>query len=131
MGRRLDFPEVYGILRRFRTECPHLYLLADIIVGFPGETPEMFEELVSFFKKDTVFDMISHFGYSDVQGAPSSKLNGKVDSLQIGRRWDLLRKVLGKRSFYNAMEKSDTDRAIYLISLESDYVFCKGTYLKE
>jgi len=131
MGRPLDFPEFYGILRRFRTECPHLYLLADIIVGFPGETPEMFEELVSFFKKDTVFDMISHFGYSDVQGAPSSKLNGKVDSLQIGRRWDLLRKVLGKRSFYNAMEKSDTDRAIYLISLESDYVFCKGTYLKE
>jgi len=131
MGRPLDFQEFYGILRRFRAECPDLYLLADIIVGFPGETPERFDELVSFFQNDTVFDMISHFGYSDVQGAPSSKLPGKVDALQIGRRWDLLRKVLGPRSFYNAIEKSDTDRAIYLISLESDYVFCKDTYLKE
>ena len=131
MGRSVNFSEFYDILRRFRIECPDLYLSADIMVGFPGETPEMFEELIDFFEKDKVFDLIAHFGYSDVQGAPSSKFDGKVDPLQVGRRWDRLKKTLGKRSYYNAIEEPDTDRAVFQLSLDHDYTFCKDTYLKE
>ncbi|UCE06744.1 MAG: radical SAM protein [bacterium] len=131
MGRAINFHEFYGILRRFRAECPDLHLSADIMVGFPGETPEMFEELVAFFEKDTVFDLVAHFGYSDVQGAPSSKFDAKVDTLQVGRRWDRLKKTLGQRSYYNAIETPETIRAVFQLSLDRDYTFCKDTYLKE
>lgn len=131
MGRGINFQEFYGILRRLRAECPDLHLSADIMVGFPGETPEMFEELVAFFEKDTVFDLVAHFGYSDVQGAPSSKFDGKVDTLQVGRRWDRLKKTLGPRSYYNVIETPETIRAVFQLSLDRDYTFCKDTYLKE
>ena len=131
MGRPIDFQEFYGILLKFRAECPELYLSADIMVGFPGETPAMFDELVAFFKKDTVFNMIAHFGYSDVQGAPSSTFDGKVDSLQVVSRWDRLKKTLGKRSFYNSIEKPDANRTSFLMSFDRDYNFCMDTYLKD
>jgi MiaB/RimO family radical SAM methylthiotransferase len=128
MGRPINFDEIYGILRRFREECPDLCLYADIMVGFPGETSEMFDQLIDFFRKDTVFNIISSFGYSDVQGARSSGFDGKVNSLRVGYRWATLRQTLGKRSSYNEIDESDPNRTAFLLSFEQDYSFCKDTY---
>lgn len=129
MGRPIKFDEVYGILQRFRTACPDLLLSADIIVGFPGETPEMFDELVAFFEKDTVFNIVAHFGYSDVQGSRSSKFNDKVNPLLIGSRWDKLKNTLQKRSFYNSTDEADANRTAFRLSFDRDYNFCKDTFL--
>jgi tRNA A37 methylthiotransferase MiaB len=128
MARRIDFQEFYGILKHFRAECPDLFLAADIMVGFPGETQEMFEELIAFFEKDTVFNIITHFGYSDVEGALSSTFDEKVDSVQVGARWDRLKNTLGDRSFYNSVEAPDSNRTAFRESFLRDYTFCKNTY---
>jgi len=128
MARRIDFQKFYSVLKRFRKECPDLYLTADIMVGFPGETKEMFEELVRFFEQDTVFNTITHFGYSDVEGAASASFDGKVDSLQIGVRWDKLKNTLGERSFYNSVEAPDANRTAFRESFLRDFTFCKDTF---
>lgn len=131
MGRPINFNEVYGLLQRFRAECPDLLLSADIIVGFPGETPAMFDELMEFFEQDTVFNIVAHFGYSDVQGSRSAKFDNKVNSLLIGSRWDKLKNTLQKRSFYNSTDEADANRTAFQLSFDRDYNFCKDTYPPE
>jgi MiaB/RimO family radical SAM methylthiotransferase len=128
MGRPINFAEIYGILQRLHAECPDLYLSADIMVGFPGETSEMFDELIAFFEQDTVFNIVAHFGYSDVQGSLSSKFDNKVNSLLIGSRWNKLKNILQKRSFYSSTDESDVNRTAFLMSFDREYTFCKDTY---
>lgn len=125
MGRPVAFSDIYEIIQEIKRIYPDLYLSVEVMVGFPGETEEMFQELVHFFKEDTFFNNISHFGYSDLKDAESFNFNEKIDPLQIVRRWDYLKKVLGKRSFYNSTDTPDNYAADFQLTLEKDFFFCQ------
>jgi len=130
MGRAVIFDEVYAILCRIKEKCPQVLLSADILVGFPGERPEDFDQLNEFFKQDQCFDQVSHFGFSDVKGAASFHFKDKVDPMQVAYRWDLLREILGKRSYYNQGDKKDEKyRQAYISTFDNDYAFCRKTYI--
>lgn len=128
MGRPIVFAEVYEILKAIRKECPDIFIEADILVGFPGETEEMFHELLDFFKHDKCFDNIRHFGFSDVKGAPSFGFSDKLHQDVVVSRWEQLDKILRERSSnFKAEEASTTDLAFQLTH-ENDYNFCKDTF---
>lgn len=129
MGRPVQFKRIYEDIRRIKFQCPQVIFSADVMVGFPGESEEAFNGLISFFESDTCFDQISHFGYSDVKGAASSRLAKKVDALQIAFRWEKLRQVLGPRSYYNRSERSIDQRnrryrEAFIATFEKDFAFC-------
>lgn len=128
MGRPLVFCEIYDIIREIKREIPGFYLVADIIVGFPGETDEMFEEVAEFFKKDQCFNKVKHFGYSDVKGAPSSGFANKVSADVITVRWDCLDKILGERAYSAQVPESRIDNETFRITRFEDYSFCKDTF---
>lgn len=133
MGRPVDVAAALAVLERMRRASPGLRLMADILVGFPGETEEAFEELVTFLEQDRLFTWISHFGYSDVEMAPAHQLDGKVDPLQAAMRWERLRQVLGPRSLYNDPEEPEGEeerryREAYRATLDSPFAFCVHTY---
>ncbi|HEX3047292.1 MAG TPA: radical SAM protein, partial [Bacillota bacterium] len=52
MGRPIKFADIYTIIKRFKQECPDLFISTDLIVGFPGETREIFMEMMDFIKND-------------------------------------------------------------------------------
>jgi len=131
MGRPVVFSEIYDIIREIKSEIPDFYLVADIMVGFPGETDEMFDELIEFFKKDKCFNKVKHFGYSDVKGAPSTKLPGKVPADVITARWDALDKILGQRAYSNQTAENRIDNETFRVTRFEDYSFCKGTFEDE
>jgi ribosomal protein S12 methylthiotransferase len=128
MGRPAVFSEIYDIIRTIKKELPGFYLIADILVGFPGETEEMFNELVEFFKKDKCFNKVKHFGYSDVKGAPSSKFENKISQDEIALRWDRLDEVLGERAYSQQQEEARVDNVTFRATRFEDYFFCKNTY---
>jgi ribosomal protein S12 methylthiotransferase len=134
MGRPAEFSKIYNIIRNLKSECPDVFLSADIMVGFHGETKEKFEKLLEFFKEDRYFSNISHFGFSDVKGAKSYVMEDKVDPLKIVMRWEQLKKVLGNRSYYNPSGNSECAeeeyRAIYQQTLDKDYFFLKDSYVE-
>ncbi len=66
-----------NLIERIRTRIPGVSIRTTMIVGFPGETEEDFQELVSFVK-DAEFDRLGVFIYSDEEDAASHQLNGKV-----------------------------------------------------
>jgi tRNA A37 methylthiotransferase MiaB len=129
MGRAIVFADVYNVIRSIKEECPDFFIGVDIIVGFPGETTEIFNELVDFFKKDKYINRVQHFGFSNVKGAPSYKFVGKVDQEEIVTRWTILKEILGQRAPHNQSEEEDNHVDLeFRLALEKDYFFCKDTF---
>ena len=77
MNRRGTPEDIKNVLREFRNKLDKCVIRTSIIVGFPGETEEEFEELVDFVK-EVRFDRLGAFCYSPEEGTPASKMKGKV-----------------------------------------------------
>ena len=67
MRRNINKEETINLLRSIRQEVPGIYLRTTLMVGFPGETDEEFEELVQFVK-DMRFERMGAFAYSEEEG---------------------------------------------------------------
>jgi ribosomal protein S12 methylthiotransferase len=66
-----------GLVERMREKVPGVALRTTFIVGFPGETPEDFDELLSFVQA-AEFDHLGVFTYSDEEGTAGFELPGRV-----------------------------------------------------
>jgi ribosomal protein S12 methylthiotransferase len=73
-GRQKDARE---LVRKIRENIPHVALRTSIIVGFPGETDEDFEDLKQFVR-DMQFDRLGVFTYSKEDDTPASRLPDQV-----------------------------------------------------
>ncbi len=67
MRRNITKEETIELLQTIRREVPGIYLRTTLMVGFPGETEEDFEELVQF-TKDMRFERMGAFAYSEEEG---------------------------------------------------------------
>jgi ribosomal protein S12 methylthiotransferase len=75
LGTKAD---ITRLVDRFRSRIPGLTFRTAFIVGFPGETDAAFEELKKYVE-DMAFDRVSVFLFSDEEGVPSERMDGKVD----------------------------------------------------
>ena len=64
-------------IQRWREICPELTIRSTFIVGFPGETEDDFEQLLSFMDQAEL-DRVGAFAYSPVDGAAANDLPGAV-----------------------------------------------------
>ena len=65
------------MIEKIRNKIPNVALRTSLIVGFPGETKENFEELKQFVEK-TKFDKLGVFMYSKEDGTPAEKLPNQI-----------------------------------------------------
>ena len=72
MRRNITKEETINLLRTIRQEVPGIYLRTTLMVGFPGETDEEFEELVQFVK-DMRFERMGAFAYSEEEGTHAAE----------------------------------------------------------
>lgn len=77
MNRRTSKEDVTKIIEKIRKAVPDVTLRTSLIVGFPGETKENFEELLEFVK-NTKFDKLGTFMYSKEEGTPAEKLPDQI-----------------------------------------------------
>ncbi len=73
------------LLERIRRAVPGVAIRTSMIVGFPGETEQDFQELCQFVEA-AQFDRLGVFGYSDEETSQSFHLDGKVDGRTIYNR---------------------------------------------
>lgn len=88
-GRQRDIRE---LVAKIRTAVPDVALRTSIIVGFPGETEEEFENLKAFLH-DIQFDRLGVFTYSQEEGTAAAKLPDQVPADIIERRANELMEV--------------------------------------
>jgi ribosomal protein S12 methylthiotransferase len=74
-------------IENWRARCPELAIRSTFIVGFPGETEQDFELLLTFLRQAKL-DRVGCFQYSPVKGAQSNQLEGQVAEQVKQERWD-------------------------------------------
>ena len=93
MGRRYSREQYLALVKEMREKIPGLSLSTDIIVGFPNETEEQFNEtltLVDEVKYESAFTFI----YSPRRGTPAAKIKDNVSYADKSRRFKELVKHL-------------------------------------
>ena len=93
MGRRYSREEYLELVRKIRQKMPDCALTTDIIVGFPNETEEQFEDTLSLCE-EVGYDAAFTFIYSPRKGTPAAKMVDDVTDQAKHARFDRLVKVV-------------------------------------
>jgi ribosomal protein S12 methylthiotransferase len=97
MNRRTTRSDIEGLIGRLRERVPGIALRTSIIVGFPRETEKDFKELLAFVK-DTEFDRLGAFVYSQEEHTAASRMKGHIPEDVALSRLDELMKLQKKIS---------------------------------
>ena len=77
MNRRTTGKQIEDLVKKIKNNIPEAILRTSLIVGFPGETEEDFEELYRFVQKG-YFDKLGVFTYSKEDGTPAARLKDQI-----------------------------------------------------
>ena len=91
MNRHYDKEQYLTLVEKIRAAMPDIALTTDIIVGFPGETEEDFEETMDVVRK-VRYDSAFTFIYSKRTGTPAAKMEDQVPEDVVKVRFDRLLK---------------------------------------
>ncbi|MFZ4648906.1 MAG: tRNA (N6-isopentenyl adenosine(37)-C2)-methylthiotransferase MiaB [Patescibacteria group bacterium] len=93
MNRKYTSDHFRKLIKRARELCPGLTVTTDVIVGFPGETEEQFENSVKMFE-ELKFDLAYVSQYSPRPGTLSALMDNDVSKEEKERRDKVLTKIL-------------------------------------
>ncbi|QOR68636.1 tRNA (N6-isopentenyl adenosine(37)-C2)-methylthiotransferase MiaB [Cytobacillus suaedae] len=77
MARKYDRETYLDLVRKMKERIPNASFTTDIIVGFPNETDEQFEETMSLYR-EVEFDTAYTFIYSPREGTPAAKMEDNI-----------------------------------------------------
>ncbi len=89
MNRHYSTDHYLGLIEKIRTACPDIALSSDIIVGFPGETQEDFDDTYRLVKQ-VGYHQVFTFIYSKREGTPAAKMVDNTPREVIQQRFDSL-----------------------------------------
>ena len=92
MNRRYSKEQYLDLVDRIRAKIPNATFTTDIIVGFPGETDEDFEDTLDVVRKVN-YEQIFMFIYSRRVGTPADKMENQVDDKVKHVRFDKLKNL--------------------------------------
>lgn len=104
MNRKSDSKSIRNLLKKLRTEIPDVILRTTLIVGFPGETEDDFNELYEFVK-ESKFDKLGAFAYSKEDQTAASKMPDQIDEDVKNIRQDKIMKLQQQISAERLREK--------------------------
>lgn len=132
MNRKYTTAQYLEKINKIRSYLPNIAFTTDVIVGFPGETDEEFEETYNFIKKVN-YSELHVFPYSPRKNTPAAKMKNQVNDqvkheranrlLQLSKELnhDFALKQIGK-TLKVLFEKRDGD---YLVGHAGDYLKVK------
>ena len=89
MNRRYTAAQYRSLVDYGRSVMPELVLTSDVIVGFPGETDEEFEDTIKLIE-DVRYDALFTFIYSPRKGTPAAEMPDPATKADKNRRFDRL-----------------------------------------
>ena len=104
MNRKSDSKTIKKLIKKLRDEIPDVILRTTLIVGFPGESIEDFNELVEFVK-ESKFDRLGAFAYSAEDGTPAAKFESQIDESVKESRKNIIMETQQSVSLENLKSK--------------------------
>jgi tRNA-2-methylthio-N6-dimethylallyladenosine synthase len=92
MRRKYNADMAMRAINLLRENIPHVCFTTDVIVGFPQETQEDFNETAEFVK-NARFLMVHIFPYSPRKGTDAAKMKGQIDNTEKSNRLHLLENI--------------------------------------
>lgn len=103
MNRRYTREQYLDIVHELRKRLPDVFLSTDIIVGFPNETEEEFQDTLSLVK-EVEYDSAYTFIYSPRIGTPAARMKDEIDMETKHRHFDMLKSLIDELSEKKAKE---------------------------
>ena len=100
MGRRYTKEEYLTLFNKIKAKIPNVSITTDIIVGFPNETEEDFEETMDVVNK-CQFDSAFTFIYSPREGTPAALIKDNIPLEVKEKRLQILNKKINEYSLMN------------------------------
>jgi tRNA-2-methylthio-N6-dimethylallyladenosine synthase len=100
MNRKYTIEHYQNLIKKIRRQIPDVSITTDIIVGFPGETKEQFNDTVKLFKA-VKFDMAYIAQYSPRPRTVAEKMIDNVPKAEKKRREEALTKILSETALRN------------------------------
>ena len=92
MNRKYTKEQYLSLVEKMKEKIPNLTLSTDIIVGFPGETEEEFEDTLDVVKK-VGYEQIYMFIYSRRKGTPGDKMKNQIPEEEKHKRFNRLKEL--------------------------------------
>lgn len=127
MNRRITSEQIESLIDDIRTQLPGVCLRTTLIVGYPSETEEEFEQLKSFVEK-TRFDRLGVFAYSPEEGTPAYRLKDDVPQKEKQRRLDELVSLQESISYELNRDKIGKTYKVIIDRREGDYWIGRTEY---
>ena len=102
MNRHYTKEQYVALAKKIQERIPGVSFTTDIIVGFPGETEEDFQETLEVVKQ-VEYDSAFTFIYSKRTGTPAAAMEDQCDPAEVKRHFDLLLKEVQQISAKKAM----------------------------
>ena len=123
MNRRTNKEEIENLIAKLKKEIPDVTLRTSLIVGFPGENTDDFEQLTKFVE-NAKFDKLGAFMYSKEDGTPAAKMLGQIPAKTKKSRYNEIMEIQQKISNQNLQNKIGQEYEVLVEDISFD-----GKYL--
>ncbi|MBR5831693.1 MAG: 30S ribosomal protein S12 methylthiotransferase RimO [Bacteroidales bacterium] len=120
MKRGIDKQGTLALMQMFREKLPDVAIRTALIVGYPNETEDDFEQLKEFVR-DMRFDRLGVFCYSAEEGTPSFPLGDTVSDEEKQRRMEDIMGLQETISIEKNSEKVGKEYMVLIDRLEGDF----------
>lgn len=127
MQRGIDREGTLRLLARFREMLPDAAIRTTLIVGYPGESEEDFEELKEFVRQAR-FDRMGCFAYSPEEGTPAGQLGDPVREEEKERRVAELMAIQEAISLEKNLARVGQTYRCIVDREEDEYLVCRSQY---
>ena len=124
MNRQSDGKSIRRLIQKLRKEIPEVVIRTTVMVGFPGETKEDFEELYDFLK-EAKFDKLGCFSYSKEDGTPAARIKEQIHPMTKKSRYNKIMALQQQISKENLERQIDREVEV----LVEDKSFDGKTYI--
>ncbi|WP_409305503.1 tRNA (N6-isopentenyl adenosine(37)-C2)-methylthiotransferase MiaB [Peribacillus sp. SCS-155] len=116
MARKYSREQYLELVRKIKAAMPDVALTTDIIVGYPNETEEQFEETLSLYK-EVGFDAAYTFIYSPREGTPAAKM---VDNVPMEVKKERLQRLNAVVNEFSAKKMKEMEGQIVEVLVEGE-----------
>ena len=116
MGRRYTKSEYLELFNKIKSTIPNAAVTTDIIVGFPNETDEDFEDTMSVVE-ECKYDGAFTFIYSPREGTPAAKMEDSIPMEVKEERLQRLNKLVNEYSNMNNQKYLNTKQKVLLVGV--------------
>lgn len=127
MKRNITSNEIISLIKRIRDKVDDIAFRTTLIVGYPTETKQEFNELLSFVKQ-AKFDRMGAFTYSKEEGTEAALLDDNVSEKEKQKRLDILTDIQQEISFDLNQKKIGKTMEVIIDRKENDYYVGRTQY---